>query len=44
MEYYGKLIREQFMDKPKVSLSHSAEGDGGFGVVVLPSRDKGSEE
>jgi hypothetical protein len=44
MEYYGKLIRDHFMDKPKVSLSHSADGDSAVGVVVLPARNKGEAE
>lgn len=44
MEYYGKLIRDHFMDKPKVSLEHSAGEGSGVGVVVLPARDMGDAE
>lgn len=44
MEYYGKLIREHFMDKPKVTLSHSADDGAAVGVVVLPARTEGEAE
>jgi soluble cytochrome b562 len=40
IEYYGKLIREYMMDRPKVALEHSA-GEGMQGVVILPKADKG---
>lgn len=40
IEYYGKLIRDYMMDKPKVALEHTA-GDGMQGVVILPKADKG---
>ncbi|MFX0202041.1 MAG: hypothetical protein ACFFCW_38505 [Candidatus Hodarchaeota archaeon] len=40
IEYYGQLIRDYMMDKPKVALEHSA-GEGMQGVVILPKADKG---
>jgi hypothetical protein len=44
MEYYGKIIRDNIMDKPKVALEHSSDGKGFAGVVVLPPVDEGDNE
>jgi hypothetical protein len=44
MEYYGKIIRESIMDKPKVSLEHTGDGKTFPGVVVLPAVDAGSDD
>lgn len=41
IEYYGKLIRDYMMDRPKVALEHSA-GEGMRGVVILPEAKEGS--
>jgi hypothetical protein len=43
MEYYGKIIRESMMDKPKVSLEHSGDGKTFPGVVVLPAVTEGTD-
>lgn len=44
MEYYGGIIRNNIMDKPKVSLDHTSEGKGLGGVVILPAVTEGSDE
>lgn len=44
MEYYGKIIRDNIMDKPKVALEHSSDGKGFAGVVVLPPVTEGQDE
>lgn len=41
IEYYGGLIRDYMMDKPKVALEHTA-GEGMKGVVILPEAKEGA--
>lgn len=44
MEYYGEIIRNNIMDKPKVSLDHTSEGKGLGGVVILPAVSEGGTD